>query len=80
MLIKQQLRGESLSKSNEEVPEGCLSDADLAAFQEGSVKGKEQKRIVAHLVRCARCRSILGDSIESEDSVPEPPDTKNSPR
>jgi len=69
-----------LSKSNEEVPEGCLSDADLAAFQEGSVKGKEQKRIVAHLVRCARCRSILGDSIESEDSVPEPPDTKNSPR
>jgi len=80
MLVKRRLRGESLSKSNEEEPERCLSDEDLAAFQDGSVTGKALERIVGHLARCRRCRTILEDSIKSERRVPDPSNSRNSAR
>lgn len=35
---------------------GCLTEAEVASFADGTVKARERKRIEDHLERCAYCR------------------------
>ena len=37
----------------------CLTDNEVAAFAEGSVRPEEHQRLEGHLAECAACREIV---------------------
>jgi len=66
------LRGQALLERRTETPD-CLDEVVVAAFVEGQLDAGAQGRAVAHLLSCARCRSVVKATtrLTSETTVTE---------
>jgi hypothetical protein len=50
----------------------CLSEADLAAYADGALRGRRRTRAERHLAKCGPCRAELGFLLQSERSPAQP--------
>jgi putative zinc finger protein len=75
------LRAQTVSQRHIETP-GCLDEWAIADFVEGRLTPETRRPIVAHLLTCARCRSLIratGQLVADETVVHEIPRASRRP-